>query len=285
MRWQSGRRSTNVEDRRGMRRGGVMGGGIGMTVVILLASWFFGINPATLFQAEKVIGQILPPSSKVDENWQPSAKEQQLADFTITVLASTEDTWAQIFAASGVRYANPTLVMFTDSVTSGCGAASAQMGPFYCGADQKLYIDLSFYDDLKNKHGADGDFAQAYVIAHEVGHHVQKLIGVSDQVRKSNRGRSKAEVNALSVRVELQADCFAGIWGSHNRDILDPGDVEEAITAATAIGDDRLQREATGRVMPESFTHGTSEQRVRWFMTGFRSGDMAVCNTYEAKSL
>ncbi|MBE9549888.1 MAG: neutral zinc metallopeptidase [Proteobacteria bacterium] len=285
MRWQSGRRSTNVEDRRGMRPSRAMGGGIGMTVVILLASWFFGINPATLFQAEQVIGQILPPSSKVDENWQPSAKEQQLADFTITVLASTEDIWREIFAEGGARYVDPTLVMFTDSVSSGCGATSAQMGPFYCGADQKLYIDLSFYDDLKNKHGADGDFAQAYVIAHEVGHHVQKLIGVSDQVRKSNRGRSKTEVNALSVRVELQADCFAGIWGSHNQNILDPGDVEEAITAATAIGDDRLQREATGRVMPESFTHGTSEQRVRWFMTGFRSGDMAVCNTFEAKRL
>ena len=285
MKWQSGRRSTNVEDRRGMRRGGVMGGGIGMTVIILLVSYFFGINPATLFQAEKVISQVLPPSSKVDENWQPSTKEQQMADFTIAVLASTEDTWQKIFTASGARYVDPTLVMFTDSVTSGCGTASAQMGPFYCGADQKLYIDLSFYDDLKNKHGAGGDFAQAYVIAHEVGHHVQKLIGVSDQVRKSNRGRSKAEVNALSVRVELQADCFAGIWGSRNQNILDPGDVKEAITAATAIGDDRLQREATGRVMPESFTHGTSEQRVRWFMTGFRSGDMAVCNTFEASRL
>ncbi|MCF6224825.1 MAG: zinc metallopeptidase [Xanthomonadales bacterium] len=286
MRWKSGRRSTNVDDRRGRRRGGgVMGGSLGMIVIALLGSYFFGINPATLFQAEKVISQILPPSSKVDKNWEPTEKQQQLADFTTVVLASTEDTWKSIFSANGKRYIDPTLVMYTDVVNSGCGSASSQMGPFYCGADQQVYIDLSFYDDLKNKYGAGGDFAQAYVIAHEVGHHIQKIIGVSDQVSKANRGRSKAEVNALSVRVELQADCFSGIWGYHNRDILDPGDIEEALTAASAIGDDRLQREAKGRVMPESFTHGTSEQRVRWFKTGFQSGKMSSCDTFSAARL
>jgi len=286
MRWKSGRRSTNVDDRRGRRRGGrAMGGSLGMIVIALVGSYFFGINPATLFQAEKVISQILPPSSKLDKNWKPTVKQQQLADFTTVVLAYTEDTWKEVFAASGKRYVDPTLVMYTDAVNSGCGSASSQMGPFYCGADQKLYIDLSFYDDLKNKHGADGDFAQAYVIAHEVGHHVQNLIGVSDQVRKASRGRSKADVNALSVRVELQADCFAGIWGYHNRSLLESGDIEEALTAASAIGDDRLQREAKGRVMPENFTHGTSEQRVRWYKTGFKNGQMSDCDTFNATRL
>ncbi|MCF6262690.1 MAG: neutral zinc metallopeptidase [Xanthomonadales bacterium] len=286
MRWKSGRRSTNVDDRRGRRRGGgKMGGSLGMIVIVLVGSYFFGINPATLFQAEKVISQMLPPSSKVDKNWKPTEKQQQLADFTTVVLASTEDTWRKVFSASGKRYVDPTLVMYTDAVNSGCGSASSQMGPFYCGAGQKIYIDLSFYDDLKNKYGAGGDFAQAYVIAHEVGHHIQKIIGVSDQVGKAKRGRSKAEVNALSVRVELQADCFSGIWGYHNQDILDPGDIEEALTAASAIGDDRLQREARGRVMPESFTHGTSEQRVRWFKTGFQSGKMSDCDTFNAARL
>ncbi len=287
MRWKSGRRSTNVEDRRGKRVGkrGMFGGGIGMIVITLLASWILGINPLTLFQAQQQLGMNKPSSDQIDENWTPSPQEQEMADFTTAVLASTEDTWKQIFTAGGSRYVEPTLVMFTDSVNSGCGAASAQMGPFYCPGDQKVYVDLSFYNDLKNKHGAGGDFAQAYVIAHEVGHHVQNVLGIADKVNQANRGRSKAEVNANSVRMELQADCFAGIWASRNQNVLDPGDVKEAITAATAIGDDRLQREATGRVMPETFTHGTSEQRVRWFKVGFGSGNLGACDTFKARNL
>jgi len=198
-------------------------------------------------------------------------------------LADTEDTWQAIFGQQGSTYREPTLVLFTARVNSACGLASAAVGPFYCPADQKLYIDLSFFQDLKQRHGAPGDFAQAYVIAHEVGHHVQTLMGISDKVRQAGRGRSKTEVNALSVRQELQADCFAGLWGhaaNTERQLLDPGDLEEALTAATAIGDDRLQKEAGRGVVPDSFTHGSSAQRVKWFRRGFESGDIASCDTF-----
>ncbi len=283
MRWQQGRRSSNVEDRRGMRRGGgLFKGGIVGILLTLLASWILGVNPLTLLQVQQ---QILPSSETADPNWKPTPKEEEMADFSTSVLASTEDTWKVVFAENGSSYRDPTLVLYTGSVQSGCGAGSAQMGPFYCPADQKLYIDLSFYDDLRTKMGAGGDFAQAYVIAHEVGHHVQTLLGISKQVRQAGRGKSKANVNALSVRQELQADCFAGIWGGRNRDILDEGDMQEAMNAASAIGDDRLQRNSTGRVSPESFTHGTSEQRMRWFSKGFQSGKIETCDTFSAASL
>ncbi|MDH4040855.1 MAG: zinc metallopeptidase, partial [Gammaproteobacteria bacterium] len=201
------------------------------------------------------------------------------------VLASTEDTWQQVFQARGGSYRVPTLVLFSGRVNSACGLASSAVGPFYCPGDQKLYIDLSFFDDLQQRYGAPGDFAQAYVVAHEVGHHVQTLLGISQQVQEAGRGKSKAQVNALSVRQELQADCFAGLWGNQanrQRQWLDPGDLEEALRAATAIGDDRLQREAGGQVVPDSFTHGTSAQRVAWFKRGFESGDIKACDTFAA---
>ena len=212
-----------------------------------------------------------------------SAADKEMGEFVATVLADTEDTWRAIFQQEGGTYREPVLVLFTGAVNSACGTASSAVGPFYCPGDLKLYIDLSFFQDLNQRHGAPGDFAQAYVIAHEVGHHVQTLMGISDQVRQAGRGRSKSEVNALSVRQELQADCFAGLWGhaaNTERQLLDPGDLEEALTAATAIGDDRLQRESGRSVVPDSFTHGTSAQRVRWFRKGFESGDIASCDTF-----
>jgi predicted metalloprotease len=217
-----------------------------------------------------------------------SEQEEQLADFVSVVLADTEDTWNAIFAEQGARYQEPTLVLFTGRVNSACGMASAAVGPFYCPGDQQLYIDLSFFNDLSRRHGAPGDFAQAYVVAHEVGHHVQTLLGISQRVQRAKRGRGESGANALSVRQELQADCFAGLWGhaaNVDRRLLDPGDLEEALRAASAIGDDRLQREAGGRVVPDSFTHGSSEQRVRWFRRGFESGDMAACDTFGAPDL
>jgi hypothetical protein len=204
------------------------------------------------------------------------------------VLADTEDAWSAIFAEGGQRYVEPTLVLFTDRVQSACGMAGAAMGPFYCPADQQIYIDLGFYDELRTRFRAPGDFAQAYVIAHEVGHHVQNLLGVSDEVHKAQRGLSKAEANALSVRLELQADCFAGVWANHaqrTRALLEPGDLEEALGAASAIGDDRIQRQTGGAVAPDSFTHGSSEQRVRWFRRGFETGDGGLCDTFSATSL
>jgi predicted metalloprotease len=212
-----------------------------------------------------------------------TAADREMGEFVATVLADTEDTWRAIFQAQGGTYREPTLVLFTGAVNSACGTASSAVGPFYCPGDQKLYIDLSFFQDLSQRHGAPGDFAQAYVIAHEVGHHVQTLMGISDQVRQAGRGRSKSEVNALSVRQELQADCFAGLWGhaaNTTRQLLDPGDLEEALTAATAIGDDRLQRESGRSVVPDSFTHGSSAQRVKWFRRGFESGDISSCDTF-----
>jgi predicted metalloprotease len=214
-----------------------------------------------------------------------SEADQRSADFVSVVLADTEDTWHAEFQKMGLQYREPTLVLFTGSVSSACGSASAAVGPFYCPGDEKLYIDLSFFHDLKVRHGAPGDFAQAYVIAHEVGHHVQTLLGISEKVRAAGRGASEERVNALSVLQELQADCFAGLWGhaaNTDRQLLDPGDLEEALQAATAIGDDRLQREAGRQVVPDSFTHGTSAQRVKWFRTGFESGDFEACDTFAA---
>jgi predicted metalloprotease len=245
-------------------------------VIVVVGGKLLGIDVLSLFLGG---GAVAP----TQQGSQFSAQEQQLADFVSVVLADTEDTWQQIFRARGADYREPTLVLFSGRVNSACGLASAAVGPFYCPGDQKLYIDLSFFNDLKLRHGAPGDFAQAYVVAHEVGHHVQTLLGISQRVQELGRGRSKAEVNALSVRQELQADCFAGIWGhaaNSERQLLDPGDLEEALRAATAIGDDRLQREAGGQVVPDSFTHGSSAQRATWFRRGFESGRIEACDTF-----
>lgn len=281
MRWRTGRRSSNIDDRRGRRVSrGVAGGGLG-TVVIVLIALYFGVDPGVLMQG-------VPSQTYTTETTPPSPEQQELADFVSVVLADTEDTWHAIFQQSGQRYQEPTLVLFTGAVQSACGFAQAAMGPFYCPADQKVYIDLSFYDDLRSRHNAPGDFAQAYVIAHEIGHHVQNLTGISGEVQSMRRRVSETESNQLSVRLELQADCLAGIWANHadrSRQVLETGDIEEALNAASAIGDDRLQKQAGGYVVPESFTHGSSAQRVRWFKKGMTSGRFDACNTFEAERL
>ena len=292
MRWKTGRRSRNIEDQRGRRRKrlplGGKRGGIG-TIIILLAAAYFGIDPAilnSLLQGDSG----LTGSSPQHQN-QPvpqSAESNQLADFVSVVLADTEDTWNAIFKQHGARYKEPKLVLFTDVVKSACGMGQSAMGPFYCSADQRVFIDLGFYHELKNRHNAPGDFAQAYVIAHEVGHHVQALQGISQKVHSAKAKLTKEEANALSVRLELQADCYAGIWAHHadrTRNLLETGDIEEALQAASAIGDDTLQRQAQGYVTPESFTHGSSAQRIKWFKQGLNNGDVASCDTFKAKSL
>jgi predicted metalloprotease len=283
MRWRTGRRSDNIEDRRSIRiPRKAAGGGIGIIVVALIAM-YFGVDP-TVF-----LDQQGPTSSSVSTYTTSNPMtpaETRLADFVSVVLADTEDTWHVLFNKMGKTYDEPKLVLFSGAVESACGFAQAAMGPFYCPADQKVYIDLSFYQDLKNRHGAPGDFAQAYVIAHEIGHHVQMLLGISDKVHAARMRVSQVEGNQLSVMQELQADCFAGVWAHHAnraRQILEEGDIEEALNAASAIGDDRLQREARGYVTPDSFTHGSSKQRVYWFRKGFESGDIGRCNTFSAK--
>lgn len=287
MRWRGGRRSSNVEDRRGQRparMGAVpVKGGLGLVLMVLAAA-YFGIDPSIILNQGLQTGGAPGPV----HDYQPSAEEQQLADFTAVVLADTEDTWHALFSAAGQRYQEPKLVLFSGAVRSGCGNAQSAMGPFYCPTDNKVYIDLSFYQDLRDRHGAPGDFAQAYVIAHEVGHHVQTLMGISQRVHAARSRLAKEEGNKLSVKQELQADCFAGLWAHHanrSRQILEQGDVEEAMTAATAIGDDRLQQQGRGYVTPESFTHGTSAQRVRWFRRGLEEGTVAACDTFEAARL
>jgi len=280
MRWRTGRRSTNIEDRRGSpARIGVFKGGIGTIVIALALGYFLGIDPGILLQLTQGLGP-----AETGAPYQPTAEEQEQADFVSVVLADTEDTWHAIFREAGLSYEEPGLVLFSGAVRSACGMASAAMGPFYCPSDRKVYIDLAFFGDLKRRHGTPGDFAQAYVIAHEVGHHVQKLLGTSDQVHNAQQGLGEADANVLSVKLELQADCFAGVWGNHAdhaRQILEQGDIEEALNAATAIGDDRLQKEAQGYVVPESFTHGTSAQRVHWFRQGINTGDANACNTFK----
>jgi len=285
MKWQTGRRSENVEDRRGMRSTGVgiRTGGLGMVVMVLIAL-YFGVDPAVLLQTGLQQGPVDTDPAQAP----PAPGEDPLAEFVAVVLGDTEDTWQMLFHSAGRRYEEPRLVLFSDAVQSACGHAQAAMGPFYCPADRKVYIDLSFYRDLRERHAAPGDFAQAYVIAHEVGHHVQNLLGIADQVQRQRAQIEQQAANRLQVRMELQADCFAGLWAHHAdraRGILEQGDVEEALNAATAIGDDRLQHEAQGYVVPESFTHGTSTQRVRWFERGLRSGDLQSCNTFEAREL
>lgn len=284
MRWRSGRRSTNVEDRRRVRvTRKAAGGGIGIIVIALIAM-YFGIDPSIFLSQQ---GPISSVSTQQTTRQMPAA-ENQLAEFVSVVLADTEDTWNALFSQMGKTYREPRLVLFSGAVQSACGFAQAAMGPFYCPADQKVYIDLSFYQDLKNRHGAPGDFAQAYVIAHEIGHHVQTLLGISEKVQSAHRRVSQVEGNMLSVMQELQADCFAGVWAHHadrSRQILEEGDIEEALGAASAIGDDRLQQESRGYVTPDSFTHGSSAQRVRWFRQGFKNGDILDCNTFRAERL
>lgn len=284
MRWKDGRRSGNVEDRRGVRLSGkAKGGGIGLLVLVLVGL-FFGIDPSLILQ----LGGNMTGPSVQESQYAPSEAENELADFVSVVLADTEDTWGALFSQAGGRYEEPTLVLFTGAVDSACGFAQAAMGPFYCPADSKVYIDLSFYRDLRTKMGAPGDFAQAYVVAHEVGHHVQNLLGLSDKVHAMRPRLSQTDYNKLSVRLELQADCFAGLWANNadrTRHILEEGDIEEALNAASMIGDDRLQQQGRGYVTPDSFTHGTSEQRVRWFKKGLQSGNIQTCDTFSAVNL
>ncbi len=281
MRWRGGRRSTNIEDRRGQRAAPkLLGGGIG-TIVLVLVAMYFGVDPTPLLDGLQSGGQASSSGTR------PSAedlKDDPLADMVSVVVADTEDVWSEVFMAAGQRYEVPTLVMFSGSTRSACGLGQAAMGPFYCPADKKAYIDLVFYEQMRTRFQAPGDFAQAYVIAHEIGHHVQNLLGVSGKVHAMKQQLGKTEANALSVRLELQADCFAGVWANRAdraRKILESGDVEEALNAASAIGDDTLQRQSTGTVVPESFTHGTSAQRQKWFRIGLSSGDPDSCNTFE----
>jgi uncharacterized protein len=278
--------SQNIEDRRGFRVSrGVAGGGIG-TIVIVLIALFFGVDPSLLLQGnlqETNVPQAPAPQS------QQAGKQDEMRQFVARVLGSTERTWSEIFRAAGRTYNKPTLVLFSDSVESACGFAQAAAGPFYCGPDQKVYIDLSFYRDLRQRFQAPGDFAQAYVIAHEVGHHVQNLLGIMAKVQSAqSRAGSRNEANALSVRLELQADCLAGIWANfahRERNILEQGDVEEGLNAASQIGDDRMQKRAQGYVVPEGFTHGSAEQRVQWFRRGISSGDLKQCDTFASRSV
>lgn len=279
MRWEFGRRSTNVEDRRGGVSAPIVGGGIGAIVLSLLVALLGGDPSVILEQANQ---QSDRPSTEIDPTNRPPASDQ-MADFVSVVLADTEDTWHDIFRKNGQTYVEPTLVLYSNAVESACGFARSAVGPFYCPRDQKVYIDLSFYQDLKSRYQAPGDFAQAYVIAHEVGHHVQNLLGISDKVRSLQSRASKVEANQLSVRLELQADCFAGVWANHaqrSRQILEAGDIEEALNAASSIGDDRLQSQAKGYIVPESFTHGSSAQRASWFKRGIQTGEPAQCNTF-----
>ncbi|MFZ4539103.1 KPN_02809 family neutral zinc metallopeptidase [Propionivibrio sp.] len=280
--------SSNVEDRRGSGGGGggvgLGGMGIGTIVVAIAASYFFGIDPSVILGlASNLQGQ----SPAQVTSHKPPANDE-MSRFVSKILASTETTWTQVFKEGGSRYQEPKLVLFSGATPTACGTGQSAMGPFYCPGDQKVYIDLSFYRDLKDRFRAPGEFAQAYVIAHEVGHHVQNLLGISDKVHQAQQGANKAKANALSVRLELQADCFAGIWGNRAdaaKHIIEPGEIQQALTAASAIGDDRLQQQSQGRIVPESFTHGTSEQRMRWFKRGMDSGDLRQCDTFKTASL
>jgi predicted metalloprotease len=285
MRWRQGRKSENVEDRRGIRVSrGMLGGGIG-TIILVLIALYFGVDPSMFLDQGTTREVSVPPGSVPQER---SAEENQMAEFVSVVLADTEDTWHEMFRRRGKTYQEPKLVLFTDAVDSACGFAQSAVGPFYCPRDNKVYIDLQFYRDLQDRFHAPGEFAQAYVIAHEIGHHVQNLLGISDKVRSMQQGADKATANSLSVRLELQADCLAGIWAYHadrTRKIVEAGDIEAALRAASSIGDDRIQRQTQGYVVPESFTHGSSEQRVRWFKQGIETGDFAQCNTFKEGSL
>ncbi|HTM05322.1 MAG TPA: neutral zinc metallopeptidase [Vicinamibacterales bacterium] len=274
MRWQGRQGSSNIEDRRGMGIGLPVGGGIGGLVLLLLFSALTGTNPLDL------ISSSAPDSGAVGTN--AVRDDDPQAQFVSVVLKDTEDTWGEIMRQHGDAYRPPTLVLFTDATETSCGVGQSAMGPFYCPNDQKVYLDLSFFRDLDQRFGAPGDFAQAYVVAHEVGHHIQTLRGLTQQVDAARQRSGQSQSNALSVRVELQADCYAGVWGHYaaSRGLLEPGDAEEGLRAAAAIGDDRLQQQTQGRVVPESFTHGTSQERVQWLRRGLDSGRVETCNTF-----
>lgn len=282
MRWQGRRQSQNVEDRRAQSGGGgprLPGGKGGLVVMaVVLIAGFYGVDLSGLMT------MVDDPNSSQSQQvpYQATGKEQEAAQLTSVVLADTEDVWARIFQQQAQRYQAPKLVLYRQATRTGCGTGQSVMGPFYCPADQTVYIDLSFYDDMKKRLGGGGDFAQGYVIAHEVGHHVQNLMGTERKVRQMQQGQSEKTINQLSVRMELQADCYAGVWGHAmgKENILDNGDLESALRTAEAIGDDRLQQQSAGRVVPDSFTHGSSEQRHFWFSRGFKSGDASQCNTF-----
>lgn len=290
MRWEMGRRSRNVEDRRGMGRarfgrgarvGGI--GGLGLVAVVLIAM-FLGVDPSLILDAVPV-GDERPA---VVEPGEPRPGDDQAVDFVSAVLAETEDSWNGIFAQRGLRYEEPRLVLFEGAVQSACGIAGSATGPFYCPADRRVYLDLSFFDELERRFGAPGDFAQAYVIAHEIGHHVQTLLGITAEVERLRRQVGPADANRLSVMMELQADCFAGVWArdAHEaRQILESGDIEEGLRAASAVGDDRIQAATRGYVVPDAFTHGSSEQRMRWFRRGLETGDPEACDAFSADRL
>ena len=293
MKWEGDRQSDNVEDRRSESGGGGgfgLGGrsiGLGSVAIALVAGWVFGINPLTVLGLLSGDGGQQAPSAQTAPAARPPAGDRQAA-FVSTVLADTEDVWREQFKAQSGQYVEPKLVLFRGAVPTACGRGQAAMGPFYCPGDQKVYIDLAFYDTLRTQLGAPGDFAQAYVVAHEVGHHVQNLLGISAKLDAQRGKIPEARMNALSVRLELQADCLAGVWAFHAnrmRQVLEQGDIEEALNAAAQIGDDKLQRQSQGTVRPESFTHGTSAQRVSWFKRGIAGGRMADCNTFEAQVL
>ena len=284
MRFDNSRESSNVEDRRGGGGLPIGGKGIGIgTIVLALVAMYFGVDPSV------VLNQAVesPAPRATSRQAAPPANDAE-SKFIRHVLGETEDTWQQIFRQNGKQYVEPTLVLFTGATRTACGVGQAAMGPFYCPGDQKVYIDLAFYQELKTRFKAPGDFAQAYVIAHEVGHHVQNLLGISDKVQAARQRAGEREANNLSVRLELQADCLAGVWAKNAdaaRGILEAGDVEEALRAATAIGDDTLQKQAQGYAVPDSFTHGSADQRTRWFRRGMESGQLAACNTFQAKGL
>lgn len=308
MRWRKGRRSANIDDRRGASGGGLFGGrprtragrvakrggvgGIGVIIIAVIAM-LLGVDPAMILQMGG--GGGLSSNNLGFETQQTTSNaparsraDDELADFVSVVLADTEDVWHPIFKSLGERYQEPTLVLYDGSTPSACGVGQAAMGPFYCPADQQVYIDLSFFRDLHQRFGAPGDFAQAYVLAHEVGHHVQTLLGISSQIHRAKQGRPEAEQNRLSVMQELQADCFAGVWAAQAqraRNILEQGDLEEALRAAAAVGDDRLQQRSRGYVTPDSFTHGSADQRQRWFRTGLKAQSLTDCDTFNAGSL
>lgn len=281
MLWRGQRQSANIEDRRGMSRGGMaIGGGLG-SIVLLVIALLMGADPRQLLEQAGEPG----PAAGTQSSRPVNPQEEELKQFSATVLASTEDVWSEIFQQHGEQYRKPTLVLFTDQVRSACGAAEAAVGPFYCPGDEKLYLDLSFFNELQTRFRAPGDFAAAYVIAHEVGHHVQNLMGTMDKVDRTRGRASEAQANDLSVRLELQADFLAGVWAHYaqRKGILEQGDIEEALGAASAVGDDRLQRQTQGYVVPDSFTHGSSEQRARWFRRGLETGDIRQGDTFSVR--
>ena len=300
MQWDGQRESSQIEDRRGSGGGGRAGGGIrvgggrgvglGTIAVALVAGWIFGINPGTIIGVLGGLEGAAPGATQQAPapGATRSAPQDENARFVSTVLASTEDIWQETFQASGRDYRKPVLVLYRGSTRSACGTGQAAMGPFYCPGDEKVYLDLGFFETMRRQLGAPGDFAQAYVVAHEVGHHVQHLLGITDRVDALRGRQSEAQANAMSVRLELQADCFAGVWAGRSQQAknwLEQGDLEEAMNAASQIGDDTLQQNAGGAVRPESFTHGSSAQRMRWFQRGFQSGQVSQCDTFQARSL